>query len=372
MSAIGSTTASAASTRRARSAPWPAGPRRTSGAMAPARRRFGPYGPLAAAADGTLYLGDNWHSVLGRIDSDGSVSTWAGQPPSGGAKGPRGKARLNFISGLLVERNGDLLLAETFRLRRVKPDGSVEDAGPAPSGAGILDSVHRLPAGGLLVVGSNGAFQDGGPMSRWFDLFVRSPGGTDRHLFNSNQAGFDPWRSEGNVRVAMSAAGRIFSRTAAPSMNSAAATAPACWPAQPARRAVPMVPARRRALAALAAWPSTARGACMWPTPPTTWCGASSAPQGVGAALQAGPAAPALALRRLASTRRAGGASCMAWVAGPQLGGLPFRRDGTAPRCASGGARAPRAPCAPEQAAPPAAANARAQRPARLDGHFGG
>lgn len=177
-----------------------------------AEARFGPHGALAAAPDGTLFMSDSQHQVVRRIGTDGSMSTWAGQPSQwGSADGPRGTARLGFVSGLLVEANGDLLLAESFALRRVKPDGSVETLGTPLPDVGILNSIHRLPDGSLLLEGSNGMLSNtGAPSSHWFDFFVRSPSGVDRHLFNSTQAGWNAQRASGRPSVAVSRDGRIF------------------------------------------------------------------------------------------------------------------------------------------------------------------
>jgi hypothetical protein len=179
-----------------------------------AQARFGLYsGPLVAAPDGTLYMGESESHVIRRIGTDGTFSTWSGQAGKPGqTNGPRSEALLNFISSLALEPTGDLVLGgESFALRRVKSNGTVEAAGQVPAQLGVLRFIRTLPDGSWLMVGENAAYGFDGDSNSWFDFFVRSPSGEDRHVFNSTSAGFDgKGPPAGLGGVAVSPEGRIF------------------------------------------------------------------------------------------------------------------------------------------------------------------
>ena len=85
----------------------------------------GGYG-IAVDDAGNLYVGSG--AVVSRISSSGVVTTVAG----GGKEisrdgGPATNAQLNDVTGLLLDRAGNLFLSETYghRVRKVSPDGTI-------------------------------------------------------------------------------------------------------------------------------------------------------------------------------------------------------------------------------------------------------
>jgi sugar lactone lactonase YvrE len=94
---------------------------------AAAQARFAdPYG-IAVAADGTIYVSDaGENNRIRRIGTDGSVSTLAGAS-EGFVDGSAAAARFNTPSGLALDADGTLYVADTgnHAIRKVTPQGVV-------------------------------------------------------------------------------------------------------------------------------------------------------------------------------------------------------------------------------------------------------
>src|SRR5438128_4816444 len=162
---------------------------------------FDPAG-LAVDGDGTIYIADLANNQVRQVARDGAISVFAGTGKAGfgGDGGPAVSAMLDSPSGVAVDRNGDVYIAdrENHRVRRVSRGGVIStvagtgvrgfagDGGPAvtarldqplavaadPSGAlfiadGTNDRIRRVDAGGAIstVVGTGafGSAGDGGP-----------------------------------------------------------------------------------------------------------------------------------------------------------------------------------------------------------------
>ena len=90
------------------------------------------YNPIdvAVGPDGSIYIADQFNSIIRRVTEDGIISTVAGmegQSGYGGDGGPATDAILNYPSGVAVASDGTIYIADTYnnRIRRVGPDGTI-------------------------------------------------------------------------------------------------------------------------------------------------------------------------------------------------------------------------------------------------------
>ena len=110
--------------------------------------------PRALAVDraGNLFIADG--SLIRKVSTDGIITTVAGNGTSGfsGDGGPATRAQLGKPNAIAVDWDGNLLIADGTRIRRVSVDGTITTV----AGTGTVGS-------GAGPVGYNG---DGGPASR--------------------------------------------------------------------------------------------------------------------------------------------------------------------------------------------------------------
>src|SRR5260370_76233 len=104
------------------------------------------YSPLAVAMDaaGTLYVGDSTF-VVRAYTTAGKWIGYAGTgvPSFSGDGGPAASAALSSVNDLVADLNGNLLIADAVRLRRVDPLGIIVTV----AGDGYVHSVgDRVPA----------------------------------------------------------------------------------------------------------------------------------------------------------------------------------------------------------------------------------
>lgn len=99
--------------------------------------------PVAVLLDpaGNLYVTDNGNNVVRRIDTQGIITTVAGNGIAGfaGDGGPALQASLNSPKGLALDANGNLYIADTVNsvIRMVEPDGVITTiAGNQAAGGG--------------------------------------------------------------------------------------------------------------------------------------------------------------------------------------------------------------------------------------------
>lgn len=81
----------------------------------------GPTG-IAVDSDGTLYVADTNNHCIRKITPQGGVSTFAGSGYRGLADGPLTSAKFNAPSGLVLDGRGHLLVADTFnhKIRKIR------------------------------------------------------------------------------------------------------------------------------------------------------------------------------------------------------------------------------------------------------------
>ena len=172
------------------------------GGSATSAQMMAPAG-LALGAGGNLYIADFFAHTVRRVNSSGTISTFAGTGVAGysGDGGPASAAQLNMPGDLVVDAAGNVYIADfgNHRIRRVSPGGTISvyagtgtagysgDSGPAllarlynPAGldidaAGNLyvteygnGTVRRIDAATRVITtlagnGTNGYGGDGGP-----------------------------------------------------------------------------------------------------------------------------------------------------------------------------------------------------------------
>ncbi len=87
------------------------------------------YGPSGVAVDtnGNVFVADANNNLIRKITAAGFVSTIAGQTNSGSLDGVSINARFNFPSGVAVDTNGNVYVADSFNftIRKITPPGVV-------------------------------------------------------------------------------------------------------------------------------------------------------------------------------------------------------------------------------------------------------
>ena len=133
-----------------------------------------PYGKMTIDSSGTLYITDGIDSVIRRITSDGTISTYAGNGqlasgPNNGDNGPAAQASLGLVDGAIaVDSGGNLYLSEDYtnQIRKISPSGVITTLagtgavgyqdGPAASAEFYLPiGISLDTAGDVFVADSN-------------------------------------------------------------------------------------------------------------------------------------------------------------------------------------------------------------------------
>ncbi len=106
----------------------------------------GPIG-IAVAPDGTIYVADSYNDRIRSIDANGQVRTIAGGPAPGFLDGRGALAAFNTPCGLIIDKKGALLVADTGNdaIRRVQKDGRVDTL--VYSDVSDRDGVLKAPVG---------------------------------------------------------------------------------------------------------------------------------------------------------------------------------------------------------------------------------
>jgi sugar lactone lactonase YvrE len=81
---------------------------------------------LAVDASGTMYVADGFAHVVRRISADGTQTVLAGQPgATGGADGQGSAARFVWPNGIALDPQGNLYVSDDATIRKVTPSGKV-------------------------------------------------------------------------------------------------------------------------------------------------------------------------------------------------------------------------------------------------------
>lgn len=127
----------------------------------------------AWGADGALYLIDG--DSIRKLAPDGKVTTLAGGPDEGYADGTGAAARFHHPSGLALDAQGNIFVADfgNRRIRKISPAGEVStvgDAGQAWTPAGVA-----VAGGDLYVLERFGAYNGPSMLLTWFGDFSGNP-----------------------------------------------------------------------------------------------------------------------------------------------------------------------------------------------------
>ncbi len=98
-------------------------------------------GPIGVAADekGNVYVADSYNDCIRKISTDGTVSTIAGGKSPGLADGQAEASLFDTPSGIAIDSQGNLFVADTGndRIRRITPQGEVTTFAGGEAGGDI-------------------------------------------------------------------------------------------------------------------------------------------------------------------------------------------------------------------------------------------
>ena len=142
-----------------------------------AAARFSHTSAIAMGPDGDLYVVDSDNFRIRRVTTAGVVSTYAGSD-FGLEDGPPSTARFGGPNAITVAANGDVLVADGSRIRRILRSGnaaglvqtlagSVTNDPASPDGIGTAAGVHPTA---MVVRGNTLTFRDANGLLRQVDL----------------------------------------------------------------------------------------------------------------------------------------------------------------------------------------------------------
>jgi hypothetical protein len=110
--------------------------------------RFDRPAGIAIRSDGTIYVADTLNHCIRAIDVRGDVTTYAGSPSAPGhVDGPRSTARFGDPTGLAVDHQGDLFVADYTGIREIDPAGNVTtipSLGNKPYAVAVFDGPREV------------------------------------------------------------------------------------------------------------------------------------------------------------------------------------------------------------------------------------
>jgi trimeric autotransporter adhesin len=122
-------------------------------------------GQIALDSTGRLYIADSGNSVVRRIESNGTITTFAGTTyGDSGDLGPASAAKLRIPLGLAFDAAGNLYVSDEYsnRVRKITPDGKINNfAGTGTEsfgGDGGIATAARLDTPGQLAVNGSDVY----------------------------------------------------------------------------------------------------------------------------------------------------------------------------------------------------------------------
>ena len=127
---------------------------------------------LAADSDGSVVVADRDNDVIRRVAADGTVTTIAGGEVSGLLDGAGALARFNGPTGVAVDAEGNIYVADSFngRIRKITPDRVVstiagaeqpnvrQESRDGPADEALFTTIHGIalgPQGDLYILESS-------------------------------------------------------------------------------------------------------------------------------------------------------------------------------------------------------------------------
>src|SRR5258708_3080792 len=81
-----------------------------------------------------MYVADNGNYCIRKITPAGIVSRFTGMGTHGMADGPAGTAQFHYIYDMVIDKDGNLLLCDGDRIRKVNPAGEVSTIAGSTTG----------------------------------------------------------------------------------------------------------------------------------------------------------------------------------------------------------------------------------------------
>lgn len=106
--------------------------------------RFSSPSGVAVDGNGNVFVADTWNFVIRKVTPSGGVTTFAGARTIGYADGPTGVAQFNRPTGLGIDAQGNLYVADTHNhtIRKITPAGVVSTLAGSPGEPGSTDGIN--------------------------------------------------------------------------------------------------------------------------------------------------------------------------------------------------------------------------------------
>ncbi len=129
--------------------------------------------PVAVAVDGqgNLYIADGYNYRIRKVNTDGIITTIAGTGQEGyaGDNGPATRAQIDFVTDLVVDKSGNVYVADYYNAEVRKIDtagmmtalaggvfyGSIDDGVPATTAVMLPDGIALDGNGSLYIADAN-------------------------------------------------------------------------------------------------------------------------------------------------------------------------------------------------------------------------
>jgi streptogramin lyase len=116
---------------------------------------------IAVDARGNIFVADQLNFTIRKIDPSRQVVTLAGTPGTSGRNDGSGTgASFTFPTGLTLDPDGNLLVADQLAIRKVTPTGVISTSIPPPPGSNLIDglSLPNFELGGVATSASRAIY----------------------------------------------------------------------------------------------------------------------------------------------------------------------------------------------------------------------